>query len=168
MLVEDDFPICGERGWQGVLRVMQALQQGHDTPSPETTKIWGGFVGTGGSGLILHRTLLPILASTLRLHALTSSPFPPFMARRPADVIIQDCLLGVDPLCPTASSSKDVAEGIWFARKQPTMVITSRLVMDHIGGNASTSKGRVYDSNKWRCGWRHPFHGRPEVIVMPV
>ena len=48
MLVEDDFPICGEGGWQGVLRVMDALQQGHNTPSSETTKIWGGFVGTGG------------------------------------------------------------------------------------------------------------------------
>lgn len=90
------------------------------------------------------------------------------MARRPADIIIQDCLLGVDPLCPTASPSEDTAEDIWFARKQPTMVITSRLVMDHIGGNASTAKGRVYDLNKWRCGWRHPFHGRPEVTVVPV
>lgn len=48
MLVEDDFPICGEWGWQGVLRVMQALKRAHDTPSPETTKTWGGFVGTGG------------------------------------------------------------------------------------------------------------------------
>ena len=48
MLVEDDFPICGEWGWQGVLRVMQELERGHNAPSPETTKIWGGFVGTGG------------------------------------------------------------------------------------------------------------------------
>lgn len=48
MLVEDDFPICGEWGWQGVLRVMQELERGHHTPSPETTKMWGGFVGTGG------------------------------------------------------------------------------------------------------------------------
>jgi len=48
MLVEDDFPICGEWGWQGVLRVMEALERGHNNPSPETTKVWGGFVGTGG------------------------------------------------------------------------------------------------------------------------
>ena len=54
MLVEDDFPICSEWGWQGVLRVMQAVQRGHDTPSPETTKMWGGFVGTGG------RCVLPL------------------------------------------------------------------------------------------------------------
>ncbi|KAF8126396.1 hypothetical protein EV363DRAFT_1585307 [Boletus edulis] len=168
MLVEDDFPICGEWGWKGVLRVMQALERGHNTPSPETTKIWGGFVGTGGSGLILHHTLLPILANTLRLHALANSPFPPFMARRPADIVIQDCLLGADPLCPTAPSSKDMSEGIWLARRQPTMVITSRLIMDHIGATASTGKGRLYDANKWRCGWRHPFHGRPEITVVPM
>lgn len=90
------------------------------------------------------------------------------MLRRPADIIIQDCLLGVDPLCPTAFSSKDMPESVWFARREPTMVITSRLVMDHIGGHASTTKWRVYDSDQWRCGWRHPFHGRPEVIVVPV
>jgi hypothetical protein len=53
MLVEDDFPICGEWGWQGVLRVMQALERGHNTPSPGTTKIWGGFVGTGGRCVFL-------------------------------------------------------------------------------------------------------------------
>lgn len=58
MLVEDDFPICGEWGWQGVLRVMHELQQGHNTPSPETTKIWGGFVGTGGRCVFLSSALL--------------------------------------------------------------------------------------------------------------
>ncbi|KAG9310843.1 hypothetical protein JVU11DRAFT_8697 [Chiua virens] len=167
MLVEDDFPVCGEWGWQGIVRVMHALKQGHDTPSPETTKVWGGFVGTGGSGLIVHRALLPILAQTLRMHALTRSPFSAFVARRPPDVIIQDCLLGIDPLCPAAPSSRDAMDRVWIPRS-PTMVIASRLVMDHIGGSASTAKGRVYDPDKWRCGWRHPFHGRPEVAVVPV
>ena len=48
MVVEDDFPLCGEWGWQGMLRVMHALARGHRIPSPETTKMWGGFIGTGG------------------------------------------------------------------------------------------------------------------------
>lgn len=39
MLVEDDFPLCGEWGWQGILAVMSKLQ--HDGK-------YGGFVGTGG------------------------------------------------------------------------------------------------------------------------
>ena len=127
-----------------------------------------GYSSCFDSGLILHHTLLPILATTLRLHALTGSPFPAFAVRRPADVIIQDCILGVDPLCPGAPLSTDRADGIWIAGRQPTVVITSRLVMDHIGGHASTAKGRMYDADKWRCGWRHPFHGRSEVIVVPV
>ena len=48
MVVEDDFPICGEWGWHGVLDVMQTLRRGHASPSPTHTKLWGGFVGTGG------------------------------------------------------------------------------------------------------------------------
>lgn len=48
------------------------------------------------------------------------------------------------------------------------LVITSRLVLDHLGGSASTALGRVYGAEKWRCGWRHPFHGRQEVDVVVV
>ncbi|KIJ64275.1 hypothetical protein HYDPIDRAFT_175633 [Hydnomerulius pinastri MD-312] len=153
MLVEDDFPLCGAWGWAGVLGVMTELERGRTGMA--SVKRWGGFVGTGGSGLIIHHTLLPILTHTLRLHASMHSSLPPSLPRRPTDIIIQDCLLGADPLCPGASSGA-------------SMVITSRLVMDHIGGDASTAKGRKYDLDKWRCGWRHPFHGRPEVTVVPV
>ncbi|KAG1717585.1 uncharacterized protein EDB91DRAFT_1190129 [Suillus paluster] len=146
MLVEDDFPVCGEWGWRGILGVMNELQRDGK---------YGGFVGTGGSGLIIHRTLLPILTYILRAHALQHSPLPPSVGHRPADLIIQDCLFGADLLCPHNT-------------KEPTLVISSRLVMDHIGGSASTMKGRMYAAEKWRCGWRHPFHGFMEVDVVPV
>ncbi|KAG1829362.1 hypothetical protein EV424DRAFT_449518 [Suillus variegatus] len=143
MLVEDDFPVCGEWGWRGILSVMNELQRGGK---------YGGFVGTGGSGLIIHRSLLPILTHIMRMHALQDSPIPPSVRYRPADIIIQDCLGGKDLLCPRNS----------------TLVITSRLVMDHIGGSASTMRGRVYPADRWKCGWRHPFHGLTQVDVVPV
>jgi hypothetical protein len=48
MLVEDDFPLCGDWGWRGILGVMNKLQRGGQ---------YGGFVGTGGRFvLILTRT----------------------------------------------------------------------------------------------------------------
>ena len=47
MLVEDDFPVCGEWGWQGILAVMNKLQ--HD-------RKYGGFVGTGGRFASRDRT----------------------------------------------------------------------------------------------------------------
>lgn len=146
MLVEDDFPVCGEWGWRGILGVMNELQRAGK---------FGGFVGTGGSGLIIHHSLLPILTYIMRVHALQHSPLPPSVQRRPADIIIQDCLWGTDLLCP-------------YNSKEPSLVISSRLVMDHIGGSASTIKGRVYPADRWRCGWRHPFHGFERVDVVPV
>ncbi|OAX37934.1 hypothetical protein K503DRAFT_792726 [Rhizopogon vinicolor AM-OR11-026] len=146
MLVEDDFPLCGKWGWRGILGVMSELGRGGK---------YGGFIGTGGSGLIIHHSLLPILMHTLRIHALKHSPIPPSVRRRPADIIIQDCLLGTDVLCPRDA-------------ERPTLVITSRLIMDHIGGGASTAIGRMYHAEKWRCGWRHPFHGLMQADVVPV
>ncbi|KAH7911266.1 hypothetical protein BJ138DRAFT_1006954 [Hygrophoropsis aurantiaca] len=153
MLVEDDFPVCGSWGWEGIVGVLSELEKGRF--SATKLRRYGGFVGTGGSGLIIHHTLLPVLTFIMRAHADVKSPLPPAVPRRPADIIIQDCLLGTDLLCPSHSEGNN-------------LVITSKLIMDHIGGGASTAVGRTYDANKWRCGWRHPFHGRPEVEVVPV
>lgn len=132
------------------------------------------------SGLIIHRTLLPILSFILRVHASTDSPLPSQLPLRPADLIIQDCLLGLDPLCPSPQLSPlnpipRLADG-YAAQLQPTLqgqgggplVITSKLMMDHIGSADSTVPGRSYEEGKWRCGWRHPFHGRAEVDVVVV
>ncbi|EGO02956.1 hypothetical protein SERLA73DRAFT_176444 [Serpula lacrymans var. lacrymans S7.3] len=153
MLVEDDFPICGEWGWGGVRGVMNELEKGRHNST--LLDRWGGFVGTGGSGLIVHRSLLSVLIFLMRAHSDLISPLPPALPQRPADLIIQDCLLGNDPLCPRRPGGG-------------SLVITSKLAMDHIGALSSTTKGRRYEEDKWKCGWRHPFHGQPEVVVVPI
>ncbi|TFK39997.1 hypothetical protein BDQ12DRAFT_649688 [Crucibulum laeve] len=155
MLIEDDFPICGpgEKGWGAVERVMQILEAGRPKGSNIPTRR-GGFVGTGGSGLIIHRTLLPVLSHLLRTYSDHIAQLPLNVPIRPADLVIQDCLLGSDPLCP--------------AKQEGGLVITSRLVMDHIGGMISTNTHKPQNNDKWRCGWRHPFHGRKEVDVVVV
>ncbi|KAJ7590941.1 hypothetical protein C8J56DRAFT_934270 [Mycena floridula] len=155
LLVEDDFPLChGKIGWDAVSRVMSILESsripGEDTPDKRA-----GFVGTGGSGLVIHKSLIPILILLMRTHAEIDSKLPANADRRPPDVVVQDCLLGVDLLCPKSSQGAN-------------MVITSRLMMDHIGGMFSTTPGKQGNSDKWRCNWRHPFHGRREVEVVVV
>ncbi|KAF8892064.1 hypothetical protein BD779DRAFT_1437159 [Infundibulicybe gibba] len=143
MLVEDDFPFCmGEHGWDVVTRVMTILEDSR-SEATHVPKKPGGFVGTGGRYVCRP--------NTCDLH----SKLSPNVARRPADLIIQDCLLGNDPLCPAKPG-------------EVGLVISSRLVMDHIGGMASTDRKKARNQDKWRCRWRHPFHGRPEVEVVLV
>ncbi|KAF9453546.1 hypothetical protein P691DRAFT_658366 [Macrolepiota fuliginosa MF-IS2] len=154
MLVEDDFPLCGDEAGRNALRtVMKLLEEGREGRSAIPTRR-GAFIGTGGSGLVFHRSLLPILIHILRTHADISSKIPPNIPTRPADVVLQDCLLGHDPLCPPEHPGG--------------LIITSRLVMDHIGGMFSTNTQKAANSDKWRCGWRHAFHGMNEVDVVVV
>jgi hypothetical protein len=90
---------------------------------------------------------------------------------RPADLIIQDCLLGLDPLCSKPKGTNTDKNGRIDDKIETgggPLVITSKLVMKHIGSKASTAVGRVYEDGKWVCGWRHPFHGREEVVVVVV
>ncbi|KAJ6477925.1 hypothetical protein C8R47DRAFT_1020229 [Mycena vitilis] len=166
MLLEDDFPLCGLRGRDALARVMQKLERGR---TPDYLERRGAFVGTGGSGLIFHRTLLPIVSTVLKLHANTESTLPVDVIRRPADLIMQDCLLGIDPLCPRRAEVMGLHADTTAAPVSTggNLVITSRLIIDHIGAVASTH-GREYGQDQWRCGWRHPFHGRDEVDVVLV
>jgi hypothetical protein len=46
LLVEDDFALCGEWGWMGVVGVMKKLEKGRRSES--VLDRLGGFVGTGG------------------------------------------------------------------------------------------------------------------------
>ncbi|KAI0337967.1 hypothetical protein BDW22DRAFT_1338850 [Trametopsis cervina] len=140
MFVEDDFALCGQWGWENFMKVMARLNEGR--------KLNGAFIGTGGSGLVFHRSLLPALEHMLSVitaldseHA-THSPMP-------ADVLLQQCLSGELLFCPNDG-----------------YVISSRMLMGHRGGKLSTGN-RIYDDGKWACGWRHPQHGNKgaEVVV---
>jgi hypothetical protein len=60
----------------------------------------------------------------------------------PPDIILQKCLLGELEECQECSNN---------------LVSSKRLLMHHIGYNASTSDERSYKKNEFQCGWRHPF-----------
>ena len=68
----------------------------------------------------------------------------------PVDVLIQDCLRGRIPACANCAEQ---------------LVVSRTLLMHHIGFNTSTTR-RVYTSQSWQCGWRQPFNGEPDVIVL--
>lgn len=148
MLTEDDFPLC-PGGWDVVSTVMNKLES-----ERRAGRISSGFVGTGGSGLILHHSYLPILQMVLREYSRSASRLPPGVHRRAPDQVIQDCLRGTP--------------GSLCERREGKIIITSRLVMDHIGGMATTTEGKSLNSDKWRCGWRHAWHGAPDVEVVIV
>ncbi|KAF9022270.1 hypothetical protein BDZ89DRAFT_1070797 [Hymenopellis radicata] len=150
MLIEDDFPLC-PGGWGAIELVMAGMRPGQ-----------AGFVGTGGSGLIMHRSQLNILSDLLRLNAQN-----PVEWRKPPDVVMQECLLGVSGLCRGMLNVDGLGRGMGGG-DDGGMIITSRLVLDHIGGMASTTLGKPGNTDKWRCGWRHAFHGKRGVEVVVV
>ncbi|GAA95154.1 hypothetical protein E5Q_01809 [Mixia osmundae IAM 14324] len=43
------------------------------------------------------------------------------------------------------------------------LVTSQRLLMRHLGHNASTVPDRLYKREEWGCGWRHPFNGDPSA-----
>ncbi|PSR83463.1 hypothetical protein PHLCEN_2v5735 [Hermanssonia centrifuga] len=180
MFVEDDFVLCGSWGLEGLLSVMAELEQERQGSG----KVNGAFIGTGGSGLIFHRSLLPVLKEMLLLIAhLTLSAAEPSSARIPSppelyhpsippDVLSQACLTGSLSVCPSASSSSSPltlldALNPWYPTKESGWVISSRLLMGHRGGAVSTGN-RIYESGKWECGWRHPMHGWRGADVVVV
>lgn len=108
------------------------------------------------SGLIIHHTLLPLLS---RLLHIASQPdlLPSSITHLPPDVLIQDCLLGrPNSICEREDPEKG------------KMIITSKVIMDHTGGLATTTPGKTLNNDKWRCGWRHAFHGDQMVDVVVV
>lgn len=109
---------------------------------------------TDYSGLIIHHTLLPLLSRLLRLHS--TDIVPASFVRPPPDVLVQDCLLGRPGVCERDRKDKG------------RMIISSRLVQDHIGGMATTTEGKALNSDKWRCGWRSGLHGEEGVDVVVV
>ncbi|RKP27373.1 hypothetical protein SYNPS1DRAFT_12769 [Syncephalis pseudoplumigaleata] len=134
-LIEDDFPLCGDDAWQMFLRVLWEA----NTHAPRHC---GAFVGTGGTGLVLRRSMVVPAAKLL---------VDPSYTVVPPDVLLQDCLLGKIPACQHC---------------QRSLVISRTLLMRHLGFNTSTSDDRHYDKDKYQCGWRHPFNGDPDLLTV--
>lgn len=63
---------------------------------------------------------------------------------------------GDRPREPTVSARRPgVAPGDRWGKSG--LVTSERLLMRHLGYNASTIPGRSYKREEWDCGWRHPF-----------
>ncbi|EKM49077.1 uncharacterized protein PHACADRAFT_202040 [Phanerochaete carnosa HHB-10118-sp] len=212
MVVEDDFAVCGAWGMEGIVRVLlelgSSLIDSADADVLHRSGIvddswkagekrhaqWrGAFVGTGGSGLILHHTLLPTVIRLLELVAGLSESGTP-LPRTPPDVLVQQCLSGEIALCtavanPTISPKYSHSQKEEFERSPyptllpiaptlglpplvtpfapPAFLISSRLLMSHTGHALSTGN-RFYLEGQWACGWRQPMLGNRGVSVVVV
>jgi hypothetical protein len=129
------------------------------------------------SGLIIHRSLLRMLSHLLHTYSASDSIAPDSVIHPAPDELIQACLLGRHSAClptsdnphyhPSVMQSSELRGG-YYGEPEPQMITTSRLVLDHIGGMATTTEGKAGNADKWRCGWRHPYHGADEVEVVVV
>ncbi|KAG2209729.1 hypothetical protein INT47_001877 [Mucor saturninus] len=86
-LMEDDFPVCGQREWHEIETVIYKAEK-------TVPNHCGVFVGTGGSGLFLKPEMAR-LTSQLLLHYVDMPP----------DIIIQKCLMGQLPQCAACKDS---------------------------------------------------------------
>lgn len=146
MVVEDDFPVCGEWGWKGIEAVLARLEldrraaaerQSASDAEHEPAALGAplaGWVGAGGSGLILHRSILPVAEQLLRLYVVSDGKTLPNIV--PADLVLQQCMSGEISLCGK--------EGI---------AISSRMLMGHTGAGNS-AMGHDTPADRWLCRWR--------------
>jgi hypothetical protein len=146
MIVEDDFPLC-EGEWNQFEKTLTAAafgskdaRNGYHRPAQPAC---GAFVGTGGSGLIIQQRWIPTVVDLLRDGSTNPTP---------ADIVIQDCLLGKTAGCHVCKDS---------------LVISPHLIMRHAGYDSSTFEDRSYLPNAFQCHHRHPFEGDPSVVVSP-
>lgn len=171
MIVEDDFPLCvtsgrgnGARAVLGVvselerrrLRSVDALK-GDDGPRIDA---WprSAWVGTGGSGLIFHRSILKSAAHLLRAPSLLDSSF----SLPPADLILQSCVLGSAPATSRVDAFLDMFDlGVGATGTIGAVgcgnrgaIISSRLAMRHAGG-ANSALDHSTPTERWQCGWRY-------------
>ena len=95
MLIEDDFPLCGEWGWRGIAGVMDILESGRTTPEHLGRR--GGFVGTGGRCVLLFPASHSIMIGVLKWNDNTSFRSP-------------------DPLSdPSDSCCRRLASSLWLS-----------------------------------------------------
>jgi hypothetical protein len=146
------------------------------------------------SGIIIHHTYLPLLIRLLRTYSASPNLIPPTIRSPAPDLVIQDCIRGgPDSICQrkplpgpvdTITALNPDSRSLWSSwswrggssrtrtrtrtHEKSSLIISSRMVLDHIGGMATTTEGKLWNNDKWRCGWRHPFHGQDGVEVVVV
>ncbi|KIY69503.1 hypothetical protein CYLTODRAFT_420682 [Cylindrobasidium torrendii FP15055 ss-10] len=138
MLVEDDAPLCPD-AWPALERVLHGLD-----------KTQAASVGAGTSGVVLHRSQMEIVAELFRFHAAHPTAW-----RKTPEMIMQECLSGVSGICRPPSDVDRAGRGRGGG-DAGGLVISSRVLLDHVESSSA----------KWRCGWRHPLHGRPGLEVV--
>ncbi|PWN99052.1 hypothetical protein FA09DRAFT_240113 [Tilletiopsis washingtonensis] len=113
LVVEDDYALCGKWGWRGMEAVVATLEQDrktsahlrlsaeskHQTPPDETPL--AGWIGAGGSGLILHRSMLPLAQRLLSLYTTGND----LRQLTPANAVLLQCLTGESECCQAAVSN---------------------------------------------------------------
>ncbi|KAM0748882.1 hypothetical protein T439DRAFT_56473 [Meredithblackwellia eburnea MCA 4105] len=92
------------------------------------------------------------------------------------DLVIQDCLRGRVKGCEvcapaperdwTGGSRRGVSVVAGDRWGKSGLVGTEKLLQMHLGYNASTLPGRTYGKEEWACGWRQPFNGEPDVLIV--
>ncbi|TFK19475.1 hypothetical protein FA15DRAFT_674411 [Coprinopsis marcescibilis] len=172
LLIEDDFPLCGgEEGRNGLREVLRVLESSRWPSHTDVPRRRGGWIGTGGSGIIMHNSWLQILQMIIKTHASEEViAMQPVGYVRPPDIILQNCVMGEDPFCRFPWGTRDENCPDRFGKSSNCgMVMTSRQIMDHIGALMTTHPQTAGSSpHEWRCGFRHPKHGMTGFEVVPV
>lgn len=80
-----------------------------------------------------------------------------FFVRSPIMSTLRQWYLGLasPSLRPATARDAFVAPGDRWGKSG--LATSERLLMRHLGYNASTIPGRSYKREEWDCGWRHPF-----------
>ncbi|KAG0227342.1 hypothetical protein BGW42_002984 [Actinomortierella wolfii] len=141
-IMEDDFPFC-EDGWQ---MMMQSLYKAQQVEQDHCAV----FVGTGGSGMLLKRSVALTASFILEGDVALAERGVDPKQLTPPDIALQNCILGNHDFCTSCRN---------------TLVISKTLAQRHLGYNSSTS-GDGYKREEFQCGWRQPFNGRPDVHVV--
>ena len=108
------------------------------------------------SGIIIHKSDLQLLIHLLRSYSTTSPLIPSEIHRRAPDQVVQDCLIGRPAsLCERLAATLGLAFHWWSdgdvtshdPGRRGNMVIGSKIVLDHIGGMATTQVGKSTNSD---------------------
>lgn len=138
MVQEDDFEMC-QNGMKYMFSIMcEARRMQKDA--------CGGFVATGGSGLILHRSIVNVVVHLLLKQIVSVPPH-----RWESDLTIQKCIKGEWPECAQCAGS---------------LTIPSRLLFRHIG--FKSARNGYQHPVEFTCEWRHAWAGTEQNVTVVI